>query len=767
MLKNKIAYKLTFYVALFGIFIFLLSASLQLYLYFKGNFNLIISLILHLTSFLLVMILMGWIFHINVVRHLKKMDDELEHLEPFHLDTTSTLEHPNHNVGSVDELEHLINTINQKCFNFQQAYQNLHKSQQHYQYLFNTTLIGLGLWKMDGTLITVNPAYAQMIGRSMAETLKLNYWNDIVVEENVANEQTQLQILKVGECYGPFEKEFRHKDGYYVPVKLSARIIEKEGESYAWSHVENISGQKWMIMELKQAKKKAEEANIAKSQFLANMSHELRTPMNTIVGYTEMLEEEIKECANPNLQQDIKSIHAAAKHLLGLVDGILDISKIEAGKIHLYSERFDLKTMIQNTITTIQPIIEKKANALQISFDEELGEAYTDLTKVRQILINLLSNASKFTDQGIITLEVRRQKTQGDWITIGVSDEGIGMTNEQQANLFQVFTQADASISRKYGGTGLGLAITKHFTQMLGGTIHVESEFGKGSHFKVRLPAQMIVEKQTQNGIINYSSAVKMADSPVENSVLLVIDDDETVRDILEAYLSKVGYQVIGAANGAEGIKLAKQMRPDAITLDVMMPGMDGWDVLSQLKADPELAHIPVIMLTMTEEKDIGYSLGAAEYLTKPITRTELIKVLRKYRSLKAPSVVMLIEDDFTTRQMMIRMLQKVGWQVIEAENGEVALQKLQKQKPDLILLDLMMPKMDGFEFLLQLRQQKACSSIPVVVLTAKDISLEDRLWLNNKVDTIFQKGAYTRDELLAQLRQLLVDAVSIPKDIG
>jgi CheY-like chemotaxis protein/anti-sigma regulatory factor (Ser/Thr protein kinase) len=483
--------------------------------------------------------------------------------------------------------------------------------------------------------------------------------------------------------------------------------------------------------------------------------------MNTIVGYTEMLEEEIKECANPNLLQDVKSIHAAAKHLLGLVDGILDISKIEAGKIHLYSERFDLKTMIQNTITTIQPIIEKKANALQISYDDDLGEAYTDLTKVRQILINLLSNASKFTDQGIITLEVRRQRTQGfDWIIIRVSDEGIGMTDEQQANLFQVFTQADASISRKYGGTGLGLAITKHFTKMLRGTIHVESEFGKGSCFIVRIPAQITIEKTQINDFCD-DTTKGVPESPVENSVLLVIDDDETVRDILEVYLSKVGYQVIGAGSGPEGLKLAKQMRPDAITLDVMMPGMDGWDVLSQLKADPDLAHIPVIMLTMTEEKDIGYSLGAAEYLTKPITRSELIKVLRKYRSDKARSIVMLVEDDPTTRQMMIRMLQKAGWQVIEAENGEIALQQVQKKQPDLILLDLMMPKMDGFEFLIQLRQQKSYSSIPVVVLTAKDISMEDRLWLNNKVDTIFQKGAYTRDELLVQLRQLLMSAVS------
>jgi CheY-like chemotaxis protein len=362
-------------------------------------------------------------------------------------------------------------------------------------------------------------------------------------------------------------------------------------------------------------------------------------------------------------------------------------------------------------------------------------------------------------ERGIITLEVRREtKDDGDWVTFSISDEGIGMTKEQQANLFQVFTQADASTSRKYGGTGLGLAITKYFTQMLGGTIKVESEFGKGSHFTVRLPTHLVVKKhQGSDDVV----AVRVPDFTTESGVLLVIDDDEAVRELLDVYLSKVGYQVVAAASGPEGLELAKKIQPDAITLDVMMPGMDGWEVLSELKADPKLAHIPVIMLTMTENKEIGYSLGAAEYLTKPITRSQLIKVLRKYRSNKASCVVMVVEDDTVTREMMVRMLHKVGWQVIEAENGDVAMQSLQKHQPDLILLDLMMPEMNGFEFIIQLRQNKSYSSIPVVVLTAKDISVEDRIWLNNRVDTVFQKGAYSRDELLVELRQLLVGTVS------
>ncbi|HAI69766.1 MAG TPA: hybrid sensor histidine kinase/response regulator [Gammaproteobacteria bacterium] len=714
----------------------------------------VVSLTTNVVSILLLALFSLWIFHSIVIRHLKKIADYAELIDFEHSDTVVTLERPHKDVASADELERIVNLINR----LHQSYKSLCYREQATQDLLNSAPIGLCLWQLNGSIVTVNQAYAQMMGRSVEKTLKLNYWNDIIVEENTGTSLAELQVLKAGDCYGPVEQEYRHQDGYYVPVKLSALIIEKEGEYQVWASVENISRQKWEITGLRQAKQKAEEANLAKSQFFANMSHELRTPMNTIVGYTEMLEEEIKECERASLLQDVKNVHAAAKHLLGLIDGILDISKIEAGKMQLYSERFDLKGMIQNTLTTIQPLIENKANTLHLLCDKNLGEVYTDFTKMRQILFNLLSNASKFTEQGIIRLEVRREtKKEGDWITFRITDEGIGMTTEQQANLFQVFTQADASTSRKYGGSGLGLAITKYFTQMLGGTINVESEFSKGSHFIVHLPTHLVVK----NLISKDDISVRLPDFTTESGVLLVIDDDEAVRELLDIYLSKVGYQVVGAASGAEGLELAKKIQPDAITLDVMMPGMDGWEVLSELKADPKLAHIPVIMLTMTEDKEIGYSLGAAEYLTKPITRSQLIKVLRKYRTNKASCVVMVVEDDTVTREMMVRMLHKVGWQVIEAENGDLAMQCLQKHQPDLILLDLMMPEMDGFEFIIQLRQNKSYSSIPVVVLTAKDISVEDRIWLNNRVDTVFQKGAYTRDELLVELRQLLVGTVS------
>lgn len=790
MWPNKIAFKLTFYIILLSALITLLTTFVQWYVYSDDDINLLVSFITNTASILFLAILIGWIFHTQVLSHLHKIADYAKRLDYEHLDTILTLDRPSHDAADVDELDSIVNSINriyksyksaqeraQELHKYAQENQNaraqeLHECAQENQNLLYTALIGLGLWRLDGTLVKVNLAYAQIIGCTVPETLKLNYWDDVVVEEDVAAEQAQLQALKVDERYGPLEKEYRHKDGYHVPVKLSALIIEINGENYVWSHVENLSRQKWEIRELQLAKQKAEEANLAKSKFIANMSNELHTCMDTIVGYTEMLEKDLKKYDQPLMLQDIKNVHVTTKQLLGLIDGILDISKIEVGKMPLYSEHFDLKTLIQNTVATIQPLIEKKANALHFWFDENLGEMYSDLSKVRQILFNLLSNAFSFTEQSIITLEVRREKEDdGDWIILRVGDEGNGMTSEGQVDLFQIFTQADASNTRKYGGTGLRWAVSKHFAQMLGGTLNLDGVFGKGQHFTVRLPARIAAPQPETRPTVASSSdevAVRVPDSPAENGLILVIDDDDVVREILEVYLSKIGYKVALAAGGEEGLKLAKQLRPDAITLDVMMPDIDGWEVLSKLKAEPELAHIPVIMLTMTEDKEIGYSLGAADYIKKPVPRTQLINVLRKYRAEKAPSIVMVVEDDTNNREMMVRWLHKVGWQVIEAENGEIAWQHLQKEiSPDLILLNLIMPKMDGFEFITHLRQHDTCSSIPVVVFITKELTVEDRLWLNNHADMVLKKGAYHSDELLAELSLLLVSKHSSNSEQG
>ncbi len=519
------------------------------------------------------------------------------------------------------------------------------------------------------------------------------------------------------------------------------------------------------MKEAQKARAEAEDANKAKSIFLANMSHELRTPLNAIIGYSEMLQEEVQDLDEVSLIPDLQKIHSAGKHLLGLINDILDLSKIEAGRMDLFLETFDIATIVNDVVTTIQPLVAKNANTLVVKCPEDIGTMHADITKIRQNLFNLLSNASKFTEQGTITLTLSRHTDNGrGWITFQIADTGIGMTPEQMGKLFQAFTQADPSTTRQYGGTGLGLVITKKFCEMMGGNITLESEFGKGSIFTIHLPAQVQdaqIEPPTQNIALGEHANSLIAESPsLQTSTILVIDDDPTVHDLLQHFLTKEGFHVTTASDGREGLAKAKQLQPNAIVLDVMMPRMDGWAVLSELKAHRELANIPVVMMTIVDNKNLGYALGASDYLTKPIDRDRLTTVLQKYKSDKPSCLIMVVEDDTTTREMMRRQLEKEGWRVTEAENGRSALEMMSANPPSVILLDLMMPEMDGFGFVSQLRKQEQWQSIPVIVITAKDLTEADRQNLNGHVETIFQKGSYDRQSLLTEVHHFLDEAI-------
>jgi len=643
------------------------------------------------------------------------------------------------------------------------ATEALSESERFNRTLIESSPIGLVLSREDGCLIEVNSAYAAIIGRSREEVFELGYW-EITPKAYAETEHAHMEQLKQNGRFGPFEKEFIHQEGYLVPVRVAGLLIEKGGERFVWSIVEDITEQKRSEETLIRAKQMAESANVSKSQFIANMSHELRTPLNAIIGYSEMLKEDAKDEELEHYSDDLTKILSSARHLLGLINDVLDLSKIEAGKMEVYNELFDIRMMLDEVLGTVQPMTEQAQNILIIDFDEELGKIFADVTKVRQILLNLLSNACKFTEKSKITFSVFIDHTKEaahvtDWVVFRITDEGIGMTSEQQKKLFQAFTQADASTTRKYGGTGLGLVITKRFAEMMRGSISVESEYGHGSTFTVRLPTRL------NEAIPNIKPLNTINEPNLSNdSTVLVIDDDKAVRDLLKNYVSKQGYKVITAEGGDEGLRLARKLRPAMITLDVMMPGMDGWMVLSALKTDPLLADIPVVMVSIVEDKNTGYSLGASDYLIKPVNQEQLRHVLNKYRRKEGPErLVMVVEDDAITRGMMEVMLNRSGWQVCVAENGKFALEELQRRDkehlphPDLILLDLMMPEMDGFQFVDAFRAHTEWLQIPIVVLTAKDVTLEDRARLQHSVKTIFQKGSYKRDDLLNEIHNQLL----------
>ena len=557
------------------------------------------------------------------------------------------------------------------------------------------------------------------------------------------------------------EYRFRRKNGTYCWVSDEIHMIrDKHGEPIEIvGAMSNISARKKVEEELAVAKNLAERANQAKSAFLANMSHELRTPMNAILGYSEMLMEEAEDLEQEDFIPDLKKIHQSGIHLLALINDALDLSKIESGKMEAFAEEIDLDMLIDEVSATAHPLFEKNKNSLVIERGKDIGMAYQDIIKLRQILFNLLSNAAKFTHEGTITLHVNRTEQAGvNWLTFAVSDTGIGIAGDKIEHVFEEFAQADDSTTRYYGGTGLGLAISKRFCELLGGDLSVHSELGKGSAFTIRIPA---ILPGTKPQISSVDSSRETSDIDLASirelepgSTILVIDDDPEACEIIERYLVKDNFNVVIATSGEKGLRLAHEIHPAAITLDVIMPDMDGWTVLQVLKADPELHKIPVIMLSMIDDRTRGYSLGAVDYLTKPVDRKLLHKTLSRYYCTEEICPVLLVEDDVEARRIMAHALEKAGWNVSEASNGQEALDMMPDLQPRLILLDLMMPVMDGFGFLVEMRIRPEWQDIPVIVITAKDLSREDRSRLSGCVEKILKKNAYSREQLLKQVRE-------------
>jgi len=649
----------------------------------------------------------------------------------------------------------------------------LEKQTRILQSILNSMSDGVIVADEAGRFILFNPAAESILHCPLTEA-PTEMWSERfgfhlpdAVTPYPADEFPLVKAIRghAGEPADVFIRNSGVPEGLWVSINATPLRDEDGVLHNGVAVLHNITTHKRAEEALLKAKDAAEMANRAKSQFLANMSHELRTPLNAIIGYSEMLQEQALDAGQNESIPDLQRIHSAGRHLQSLIDHILDLSKIEAGKVELFLEAFDVGDVVRDVLTTIGPLVEKNGNTLQAHYAPDLGVIRSDMTRLRQILFNLLSNACKFTERGSIHLDAFRETGAGsEWINFRIRDTGIGMTPEQAGRLFQEFTQVDASTTRKYGGTGLGLAISRRFAEMMGGQISVESVLGDGSTFSVRIPAGLSLDEEPAS--TPERAGVQDPSTSDVQSTVLVIDDDPVVHDLMARFLAKEGVRVVVASSGEEGLALARSVRPAAITLDVMMPGMDGWTVLATLKADPELSSIPVVMVTMTDDRRTGYAFGASEYLTKPIDPGRLLAVLRKQLGDAAhPASVLVVDDDPAVRRLTQQVLHREGWTVVQAENGRMGLRRVEENRPAIIILDLLMPDMDGFEFLDALRQSDGLPSIPIIVLTAKDLTAADRRSLNGSVAKVLDKSNCNREDLLVAIReqvrtQLLSQAV-------
>ncbi len=640
-------------------------------------------------------------------------------------------------------------------------YQTAKREREYLAAVMRNSPVAIVTLDLDENIVTANPAFEKLFGYRLEEVVGRNLDELITSAEQRAEAVGYTRSARDHITHGLAERT--RKDGGIVEVELLAVRVEADGEPVGMMALYHD------VSDLLEARREAERANQAKSRFLASMSHELRTPLNAIIGYSEMLQEEAEDDGQDGYVPDLQKIHTAGRHLLALINDILDLSKIEAGKTELFLEPFDVRELVGEVEATILPLVQRNGNRLVVGVADGVGGMTADVTKVRQVLLNLLSNASKFTEQGEIRLEVAPAPGSRGEVEMRVTDRGIGMTEEQLGRLFQAFSQAEASTTKKYGGTGLGLVISRHFCRMMGGDIDVASVHGEGTTFTVRLPVDVraaAVASAPGGGADpvagTHSPPAARSGKAIDDGVgtgeagtVLVIDDDPSVHDLLRRMLSRDGFRVEGALDGAGGLARARSLRPEVVLLDVLMPGVDGWSVLTALKEDPELSDISVVMVTMLDDRSLGFSLGATDYLVKPVDPPRLLSVLRRLCP-DPEATVLVVDDDPAARERLARVVREAGWRPVEAENGVVALERLETIDPSLVLLDLVMPEMDGFALAAHLRADPVWRDLPVVVVTGRELTAAERAELNGSVATVCRKDEDSLDLLSHLLRTIL-----------
>ena len=632
----------------------------------------------------------------------------------------------------------------------------LRESEERFRTLTEGNAAMVWTTDQDGAFARPQPKWTAFTGQAAEASLGWGRLDCVHPDDRATVRDAWTEALRSRTPIASLENRVRRRDDAWRWLALTVvPVLEEDGGIREWIGSDtDVTERKEAEEHLLAAKEAAEAANRAKSTFLANMSHELRTPLSAVIGYSEMMEEEVEDLGEQGLLTDLGKIKSNAKHLLSLINDVLDLSKIEANRMDTYAEDADVAALAEEVATTVGSLVQQKGNTLALELAPNLGTMHTDVVKLRQCLLNLLGNASKFTVGGRITLAIERegQHPTEAFLLFHVRDTGIGMTPEQLSRLFERFSQADETTTRQFGGTGLGLALTRAFSRLLGGDVIVESTFGEGTTFTLRLPAALPGTRAEAREASAVSEGSVSGEEQPSRAVVLVIDDDAAQRDIVVRFLERQGFAARTAPDGQAGLELARALKPRAILLDVLMPKLDGWAVLSLLKDDPDLASIPVIMVTFMGDQTLSASLGAAEHVGKPVDWEKLKGIMDRLRD--ADGDVLVVDDDPEVRQRLRAVLERNGWSVGEAGNGREALDKVAHGPPRAILLDLTMPVMDGFAFLRALRARPGCDAIPVVVFSARDLSAQDRADLAG-ADKVLDKAAGLR-QVAGELQDLV-----------
>ncbi|TQD25031.1 response regulator [Methanolobus vulcani] len=668
-----------------------------------------------------------------------------------------------------DELADLAGNINFMLQSLENKENNIQQaealSRKRLESIINNIISGvLIIDEKTHNITDVNPVAAETIGLPKEEIIGKLCHEFVCPAEN-----GKCPINDRGETVHCSERVLINSEGERIPILKSVVSISIGDNSYLIESFVDLSKIKETEKDLMHAKIMAESANRAKSDFLATMSHELRTPLNSIIGFSDlMLEGNVGE-TSPRQEKYLSNISTSGKHLLSLINNVLDLSKIEAGKMELHPEGFPVEDVLMEVRQLMSSLAGKKNIEITYTKEETIGKVYADKTKLKQILYNLLSNAVKFTPKGG-TIDVKVENA-GNMVRFSVQDSGIGISSEDMKKLFTPFTQLDSAENRQYEGSGLGLTLVKKFVELHNGTLEVESEPGKGTKFIFDLAIKEDPrEKENKDNdtvkntveIDNDETSADTAYVNPENSegdeeLILVVEDEDSSRELLEETLKSSGYRVVSTSRGQEALELAEKMQPIAITLDIMMPGMDGWEVLNKLKNNGKTKDIPVIITTMLDEREIGTALGAEEHFIKPIDKKTLIATLERIRKDRkdSPFHLLVVDDEKIAVEMIEEMLEGTNFEVTPAFGGQEAIDITQREHPDAILLDLMMPNVTGFDVIKTLKSNEESHDIPIIVCTAKYLEKEDLEILNKNIAGVIQKGDFNREKLIFQIKSL------------